>query len=246
MTRRRLLALIAVLLAAHVALLLATTATQVPTGLGTFSNWTLGAGADRVDAVDDPVGTPDDDTTYVVTTVSGQRQDYTTAAFSVGASDTVNSFQIIGRFKFVGTAAQMRLNIVSETPTTSEDIDRSVTSAYADYTRTMTTNPFTAAAWTPNQVNKDAGTANRYDQIEIRSIAPNTDIRCTQVYALVDYTVSGGASPKRLLTLGVGEQARLVTPVREILFPQPERRTQVRKATPVGAPAKPWWLRWAA
>jgi hypothetical protein len=178
------------------------TQTRVPTGDGTETNWFPNTGT-RVDAVDDPVGSPDDDTAYIDQTASGQRCSFTFPVFTVPGGSTINSVQIIGRLKYVGTSSDVRLNVYNES-TVNEDTDRSLTSSYANYTRTMATNPFTAAAWTVDQVNTEPSTANRLVEIEVRSIAPNTDIRCTSLYVLVDYTASGGSTTKQLAALGVG------------------------------------------
>jgi hypothetical protein len=179
------------------------TQTRVPTGDGTNTNWFPNTGT-RVDAVDDAVGTPDDDTTYLEQTASGQRCSFTFSPFTVPAGATINSVQIIGRLKYVGTSSDVRLNVYNESAV-NEDTDRTLTSSYANYTRTMTVNPFTGVAWTVDQVNTEPSTANRLVQIEVRSIAPNTDIRCTSLYVLVDYTEAAGTSGvARLTLLGVG------------------------------------------
>lgn len=182
------------------------TQTRVPTGNVTLG-WQVNTGS-HFEAVDDPVGSPDDDTTYVFTTVSGQRDNFTFSAFTVPSGATINSVQVIGRLKYVGTASDFRLNIVNEGGTVSEDTDRSATSTYADYTRTLTTNPWTAAAWTVNEVNSEGSTANRLDKMEVRSIAPNTDVRCTQLYLLVDYTEEGGSQHVRVMSLCRGRRAQ--------------------------------------
>jgi hypothetical protein len=61
----------------------------------------------------------------------------------------------------------------------------------------MTLNPHTAGAWTPNQVNSEASTANRLNEIEVRSIGPNTAIRCTEFWIVVDYTPAGGGKASK-------------------------------------------------
>jgi len=170
-----------------------------PTGYGiTAAGWQLGAGTDRLDAVDDTLGANDGDTTYIFQTVSGQYQDYTFPVFTVPAGATINHVTVRGYFKYVGTGSDVRLNIANETPTRSEGADISVASSasYGELTRQMTTNPFTAAAWTVNEVNTEGSTANRLGQFGVRSIGPNTDIRCTQLWLEVDYTeaVGGGLS----------------------------------------------------
>lgn len=181
---------------------------RVPTGIGTASNWQLGAGTDRVDAVDDTIGANDGDTTYIDTTVSGQRQDYTFSAFTVPAGSTISKVTLYGYFKFVGTGAQIRLNLRNELGTFSEDADQTVASSasYGVLSRDLTTNPWTSAAWTVNEVNSNSATSNRIAEIEVRSIAPNTAVRCTSFYIEVTYTESGGGGTTvRLLTLlGVG------------------------------------------
>jgi hypothetical protein len=180
------------------------TQTRVPTAIG-GAIWTVGAGSDRVDAVDDTVGAHDSDTTYIFTTGSGQRQDYTFSAFTVPAGSTINSLIVHGVLKYVGTTSDARLNIRNEADAISEGADFTVTSSYVEYTRTLATNPWTAASWTVNEINTDGATSNRLAKMEIRSIAPNTDLRCTALWLEVDYTpAGGGSSVKQFTMLGVG------------------------------------------
>ena len=180
------------------------TQTALPTGLSAVSNWTLGAGADKVDAVDDPIGSNDGDTTYILVTTSGQRQAYTFPAFTVPGGSTSISINLYAYAKYSAVSGSIRLNLRNETPTVSEDADQALTSGYTLITRALANNPFTAAAWTVNEVNSEGSTSNRIAEIEVRSITPVTEIRVTQFWIEVVYTPAAGGSPNYLTLLGVG------------------------------------------
>jgi hypothetical protein len=192
-----------------VAVLVAATDTRVPTG-SVSSVWLVGAGSDRVDAVDDPVGSPDEDTTYVVDDVGGQRQRWTFSAFTVAGGSTINSVAVTGRCRYTGTAGEVILGMRNESDTgTSEDFPAdysTLTTSYTNYTRTFTTNPWAGGAWTVNQVNSEGSTANRLANMSLRTGGLTASaVRCTSVYLTVDFTAAGGGGTShRMMTLGVG------------------------------------------
>lgn len=160
--------------------------------------WQVSAGA-RWDAVDDPAGAPDDDAVYVFTTASGQRQAFGMGLGAVPGGSTINSVTVVARIKAI-SASDYRINIRNEAAAIDEDTDHSASDSYADYSRVWTVNPWTAAPWSVNEANGESATANRLEGIEVRSIAPATDIRCTQLYAVIDYTPAGGSPARPCVT----------------------------------------------
>jgi hypothetical protein len=202
------LAVVVLVSTVFVAVVLAATETRVPTG-SVSSVWQVGAGSDRVDAVDDPVGSPDDDTTYVFDDAGGQRQRWSFSVFTVPGGSTVDNVIVTGRCRYTGTAGDVILGMRNETDTgTSENFPAdysTLITTYANYTRTFTLNPWTAGAWTVNQVNGEGSTANRLANMSLRSGGLTASaVRCTQVYLTVTYTAAGGGTARTLTTLGVG------------------------------------------
>jgi len=53
------------------------TKTLLPTADATYTAWSLSGGTDHYALVDDPVGSPDDETTYVYSTTASQGDSYT-------------------------------------------------------------------------------------------------------------------------------------------------------------------------
>ncbi|MBU2577738.1 hypothetical protein KKA69_02790, partial [Patescibacteria group bacterium] len=88
---------------------------------------------------------------------------------------------------------------------TANTLNDAISITYTTYSTAYTTNPFTAAAWTWTQVNLlQAGV----EFVELDSSAA-TDLRCTQVWAVVDYTppvitVSGNAYEDEATTVWSG------------------------------------------
>ena len=115
-------------------------------------------------AVADPVGSPDDDTSYVQvsSTACGFERDlYAIADHSVG-SGTINSVTVYARMKETPyTGAHGEISIKTEgTPYNTSAY--TLTGSWANYSNTWATNPETGFAWTWAEVNALQAGVNLY------------------------------------------------------------------------------------
>lgn len=76
--------------------------------VGSYDEWMLETGADKVVAVNSP---DDDATTNLMTTAAGQRQSYALAASSIPAGSTINSVSVTLRFRGADTLGQSFLRL---------------------------------------------------------------------------------------------------------------------------------------
>jgi hypothetical protein len=137
--------------------------------------------------VDDPVGSPDDDTSYVSETGAFQRQLFTFSAFSISSS-AIAFIRIFTRAKYVGSSGIIRTRLVVGGNEYSSG-NNTLTASYTDFANDFLTNPDTAAAWTEADV--EGTGSNPIQEIGLRHQAGD-ELRCTQEYILVDYTAAVG------------------------------------------------------
>jgi hypothetical protein len=199
----------ALVLLLSVVVLYASTQDRLPTGDSATSNWTALGGGTKFSEVDDPIGTPDDDTTYISKDDSSGAQDFTFAAFAITNGSTINSVQLIARCRerdaddVLQLTGRLQVNS-TDYAATSQNVADGAT--YGDYTFTWATNPNTAVAWTEADVEGTSAAPLQEFGVNVASIAAGEGIRCTQVFARVDYTAAGGASGSAGMgMIGVGE-----------------------------------------
>jgi len=142
------------------------------TPVGAASNW---------DCVNE--ASSDDDTTYVRGT-SLTTDLYNIEANSIGASDTINSVTIYAVAKLIAGRAASR-NIYMKIGGTTVGSTTPLTTTYATYSGTTTTNPATGLAFTKAEID------SLVFGFTTDSALLGTSYT-TQVYAIIDYTPSGG------------------------------------------------------
>jgi hypothetical protein len=161
------------------------TQTRVPTGdsdiSGTWNN------APRWDDVDE---TTADDTDYMTgTTDAGGYMLFTFDAFNVPAGATINNLTIFIR---AGDETSGGNNIREYIKVNSSYYQGSAShnpgTTPTSYSYSWTTNPNTGSAWTVNDINGTGG--NPLQRIGVYSTDLNPDMRVTQVYAQVSYTIT--------------------------------------------------------
>jgi hypothetical protein len=150
--------------------------------VGATNNWTLGAGADKVVAV----ATHDSDTTYVASgTTTGITQQYTVADPSpaLPADAIINSVTVYVVGRRTGTAVNLLVNASQNGTNWTSDSTLAMGTTYpaagSEQTSPFTTNG-SGAAWSVADITNL--------QIRFRN-STTRDIRVTQVYVIVDYTV---------------------------------------------------------
>lgn len=150
-------------------------------------DWTLGAGASKVAAVQSP---DDDDTSYINSGTSAGTQQWFTMAnpAAIGAGDAINSVSITARCKRGGaTSANYRAGCNVSGGTQADGVNRTAGASYADTTETFALNP-DAGAWTFSDL----------EGLRIGiAILQTRDVRCTSFYVTIDYTPAGQPARKR-------------------------------------------------
>ncbi len=168
---------------------------EYPTSTKTNQGNLLVGAATLHEAVDDPQGAPDDDTTY------GGNNDGTNANDDVNTPDPTlsnfssgNSVLVFIRIRDVGAGGSGRplLYVGTGSGTRYGSGSNSPGSSYTNYTTTWNNNPATSSAWTEAEMNGTDAT-NPYNSIGIRMMTGvGEEIRDTQNYVCFDYTETAG------------------------------------------------------
>lgn len=165
----------------------------VPTGNGATNTWTPNGAATNWESVDDPVGSPDDDTTYSSRADSDGDQMFT---FNTPAiSGTINSVSVTTRYR-AGASTFVLLTRVLRVGGTDYYGSGAVVSStsYVTTTTTWVTNPRTGVAWTANDVNGVGGNAIQQFGLRGQVLASGESTRLTQIYLTIDYIEGGGGN----------------------------------------------------
>lgn len=116
----------------------------LPDGAGDNADWT-GTFAD----VDDPLGTPDEDTTVITSKTLGDKQDHNFGALPV--SPTINTIHAVELNARVRVTEDIPRDIVQYTisgATETDEATKAVTDSYVTQGDILALDPNTAAAWT--------------------------------------------------------------------------------------------------
>jgi hypothetical protein len=171
---------------------------------------TVSGSASHWNAVNDPVGSPDNNSSYIQTATNGDYDVFGYSAFSVPAGATINSVSVI----FVAADGNFNGNNRMEPVLRVGGTDYKNSSNYnpsnqqptydAPYTANWATNPATAAAWTVDDVNGIG--ANPLQGFGVNSEDSSPTLRVTQVYIEVDYTPCPDPDPSTI-TIPGGQSA---------------------------------------
>jgi hypothetical protein len=170
-----------------------------PIADGAYDQLTPSGCANSFECIDDPPGSPDDDTTYLSLSSGTGRQSVIVNAFYAG--ETINNVTVLARCKNGGFASALTVYPFVRINGTDYDDPAGATaySTYDDFSYTWNTNPDTAAAWTPADLAAlEAG---------LRLVATGSPGRLTQIYVIVDYT-PGNRAKKRKLRQGLAPGMR--------------------------------------
>lgn len=176
------------------------TVTLRPAGAGNETNLTPNGAAANHGCVNEV--SVDGDTTYVdLGTIGGTKDLYTIDTNSIGGSDTINSITVYLVARMVTTGRLMSGGVsatIRENGTTTNGLANNLTTtSYVTKSQTWTTKPSSGTAFTQTDItNLEIGV--------IISQSNANNVRCTQVYVVVDYTPTGGGSVSKLALLGVG------------------------------------------
>lgn len=178
---KKLLALTAIISLSQLTFASALSVTLSPASAGNFSQWTLGAGADKVSAL----STNDGNTSYISETVDGQVETFKMSNANIPAWVTVSSvtFNAVAKQQLGTSTIALRVEKGTTSPDISDDVAQSPSASYGTLTRVMTTNPFTGLAWTTGEVNN---WTNAFGFV-FGDIGSGNRARVTQASAVVDY-----------------------------------------------------------
>ncbi len=147
----------------------------VPTASGTYHQWTANTGTDVT-----AVTSNDNDTSYIDNSVSLDTFAVPNAA--VPAGSTINSVTISTVARSTTAGASLHLITEKSGAVSLDPSPKTLTTSYATYMRSMTTDPSTGSAWTLAEVN--AWTT----KFGVRTINGTQTPRVTQLSVLVSYT----------------------------------------------------------
>lgn len=178
---------------------------RLPTSDGAINNWTALSGGSKFSEVDDPVGTPDDATSYVYKSGSNGAQQFGFTAFSISSSAISLLKQFVRIRHGAGTTGgrwvpRIGVNGVDYSGTTV--LGGAIGTSFGDHSNDWLTNPATGAAWTEADIEGTGAAPLQTFYLVASNISGTNEIRCTQTYLQVDYTASGGGltSTKALIS----------------------------------------------
>ena len=171
--------------------------TRLPTGDGSSVLHEASAGA-AWECVDDPIGSPDDDSTYAHQIGGNAASLFTFSAFSITAS-AVSYLRVVYRSRnLTGNSTTSRAILrVNSTSYLTTGANNTQTDSYADYTHDFLTNPDTGLAWGEADINGTGSNPLQEFGFRNQNNSASEEDRFTQVYALAEYTESGGGGNRR-------------------------------------------------
>jgi hypothetical protein len=174
-----------------------------PTGdSATDNGFTASSGGSKFSDVDDTIGSPDDDTTYIVKVGANASQSFTFSAFSIGQPATINKLSITLRVKRVNTS--LNINTRLKVNGTVYDFGAGTVpgTTYGTRTEDWTTNPETGAAWAQEDIEGTGSHPLQEFGIRNTQTAGTEEARCTMLYATIDYTlIAGQPTVRRIATI---------------------------------------------
>ena len=163
-----------------------------PTAEGTQKTWNLGAGSDKVSAVQ----TNDGDSSYI------QRagtillwQDYEVDPSQLGAGDTINSVTVKAVVRSSNGGTQIGLELQLPGGAYGSGTLGGVEGTYNTISWQQTSNPDTGQPWVPADLN---GT-NKFE-VGIGNLGTGFQYFCTQIFAEIDFTTGGILVPVAMAT----------------------------------------------
>lgn len=184
---------------------------RIPTGDNALSNLVFSSGTTAYNLVDDPVGTPDDESTYVE--ASDAASGYAILNYSAFAitSSAVSKVSIFTRARRTGTVGYptARAYLYFKDGGNNYVNGGSYLTAFTSITLDWLTNPVTGAAWTEQQVEGGGTTSQALDtkfRTNVARAGSGNVARLTQTYIEATYTEAASGPPKAVLAARRGSR----------------------------------------
>jgi hypothetical protein len=165
-----------------------------PGNVGNYASWVASGGSATTAVVYS--ATPDEDASYITSASQTASHTFVMPSSNVPAGSTINSVKVVARARTSSGSAMLSIRAELGTAAGQQSDGAAspnpLPSAYANYERIMTTNPFTGSAWTDAEVN--AWTT----RFGVAKTSAGT-VRVTQFYVIVNYT----PAPVSSCTVGV-------------------------------------------
>lgn len=161
------------------------TVNLLPNAEGSVQQWfTSGIIPSHWTKVDDPVGSPDEDSTYVYETTSNDVEEFNHVTSDVLKYATITNVRLTARLRYVviGEPSQAYVNLGLKIAGRryAAPLDIPISTSYVDYNYNWTVNPDDGQPWEKSDI--DA----LQSSIMAKSLG-NAQERCTQVYITVTY-----------------------------------------------------------
>jgi len=161
----------------------AATATLSPTSVGSLNDWSghpNNNNAGKVSAVQ----TNDADASYINGDDNHDRQTFNFPGAGISLGSTINSVKLYAVARGTGNGGQKKFSLLAHHNSDNEDGGNiNATSNYAQYSWTMSNNPFTHSPWTLSEVNSWTTTFG------VERENSDGSVRVTQIYLEVDYSL---------------------------------------------------------
>jgi len=161
----------------------------------TSNQWDVifgGASAHLV--LDDPVGSPDDDLTYIENTdATSANIDCTHTDFVLSGATSVDDVCQVMRCKETSASSGQARHLIYVNGSRYNGTAQNPGTSYTTYTNIWTTNPATGSAWTIAEADGSDAT-NPYDsKTGVRALTGvGESVRLTQMYACANFQVAAG------------------------------------------------------
>ena len=164
---------------------------RLPTGTVSSDFWTSSTGkapANYYQDVDDPVGTPDDDLSYVSTMTSPSKVLFSFENPGIPSSSTIHFVRVFLRgYTAVASYLYPHVKVGGNEYTSGAGLEPE--NYWGDFTNDWLTNPKTGSPWTVDDVNGIGSNA-----LEAFGVSATGFIQryVTQCYLVIDYTAPAG------------------------------------------------------
>lgn len=173
---------------------------RLPTANGDDDSWGEVSASPQVECVNDPIGSPNDDTDFVLSTADGDRMSFEYTAFSI-TPVSITRVSVFGRCRSgAGTPAVRFYLTIGGTRFFGSN--HTLSTSWANFQTDWTTDPSTTAAWT------ESGVETGIQEFGIESVSGSADgSGCTQIYIEVEFTEAGGGrTTKNTRSFPLGER----------------------------------------